>query len=45
MKPSPSHNIITNISTDKELVANFMEYMQLITKQTGVELIIDTEHK
>ena len=39
------HDIIDRIQSDQELVAEFTSNMQLITKQTWVELIIDTSRK
>jgi hypothetical protein len=44
-RPAPSHTILTNITTDEKLVENFMKNMTLISKQTGIELIIDTNRK
>ncbi|GHV22133.1 hypothetical protein FACS189428_3710 [Clostridia bacterium] len=46
MKTSPNHStILTDITTNPELVENFMDYMKLITKQTGVDLVIDTQRE
>ena len=45
MKLEPTSTIFNNITNDKELVDNFMDYMKLITKQTGVEFIIDTNRE
>ncbi len=40
-----NHDIIDRIQTDQELVAEFTSNMQLITKQTWVELTIDTSRE
>ena len=40
---TPSTPPVTNLINDKEFVNRFMEHMTLITKQTGVEFVIDTQ--
>lgn len=37
-----SHNVLNQLTTDKQLAEVFMQNMTLITKQTGIELAIDT---
>ena len=45
MEDFGKHDIMERIQTDDELVAEFTSNMQLITKQTGIELTIDTSRQ